>query len=198
MSHTLTDTSGWAGVVVPDDSDSLNAASVVQGFQPLANRTLYLKGAYKLNGLYRLVGNPAVPGGGFNTLKSWSDTAYTPAHDYTLATISLVAGSTDVLIVRAKLVAYTTAQDSFYGKLRWAYDSNATADFPEGAPTILFTPQVNSQTYTATFSTEGLIALSNAITTQLVIKVSGASLAGSTWNLLDATSLTVERWTPTP
>jgi hypothetical protein len=44
MPVTLTEVSEFTtNVVVPADGDNRNAASVVQGFQPLANRTKYLK-----------------------------------------------------------------------------------------------------------------------------------------------------------
>jgi hypothetical protein len=65
MSHSLTDSSSFDTVTVPDDGDGAVAASVNVGFQALANRDKYLRDSFP-NG-YMIGGQNAVVTSGLNS-----------------------------------------------------------------------------------------------------------------------------------
>ena len=80
MSHSLTESSSFdANIVVPDPSDIRNAASVIAGFQPLANRTRKLKdslvvstsGTMQLNLSNAQNNDLSLPSGFMWGLQSW-------------------------------------------------------------------------------------------------------------------------------
>jgi hypothetical protein len=100
MSANLTDVSAFTSpVVVPVDGDTESAASVIAGFQPLADRTRYLKDRLDL----ARYGRAAVSGSPTPGVKA--TLALSAASGVTLVANQLVVPQTGLYLITADVVA---------------------------------------------------------------------------------------------
>lgn len=189
----------------PNGLFSLSAGTLKSQLQAMATAIDEIKPGFKLVARYRIPpASLATPNPlNFGTaLATWTDTVYTPAHDYAFAQGSFTVASGDVFVVRAKLnVKLIATSIDGDGAFRLRYSTQAgNASFPEGDCVAgVYIGQDPSD--------EGLKSLS--LEAQLVVTVGmlpittlgpvvEAASNGPTLTLYDSSSFTIEQWRPTP
>lgn len=206
--HTLTDnTSNFPAVTVPDDSDALNASSVITGFQNLADRTGTI-GAIIDGMAYQLAGVKRYPGASVaappitipNILETWSDSTYNASHDYIFNPgFTFAFADNDLIIVKADLMFFSQASDSYFHQLLWIKNGTTSSSYPspEVNPSVIVsTDQGGSALWYYQIRMEGRITVSGTPPTSMAPSVRVASGSGSPTNLAANSNVTIEVWRP--